>query len=86
MTVGEERKIVFGADRDSLTGLPLAPLLLRPLRSGREERKGLNSLQASAGLEESQFLKPQIRACCNALMATRGSPAAPRQRPQSRDG
>jgi hypothetical protein len=73
MTVGEERKTALGANRDSLTGLLSAPLPAWIRDEATEgQRVGLKSLQASAGLEESQFLKPQIGACCNAPTATKG--------------
>jgi hypothetical protein len=72
MTIGEERKTALGANRDSLTGLLSASLSVRARDEATGGTRGLKSLQASAGLEESQFLKPQIGACRNAPMAAKG--------------
>jgi hypothetical protein len=49
MTVEGERTTAFGADRDSLTCLPLAPLPVRPRGSGRTEAEGSEFLAGIGG-------------------------------------
>jgi hypothetical protein len=75
MTADEEPTTACGADRDSLTGLLLAPL---PVGRARKRPGGSvwvwNPCRHRRDLRESQFLKPHIGPCCNALMAAGGQP------------